>query len=819
MSSANTWICKSCTLINKANRSSCDVCKTSRHRLKNRGTAIKRNTLSLETVRSKKRAKTKLQELSKNVSSYQASEMSKGGLMKFLKTDEKGSNQQVTTGAKKDKASRIVLGGAENKVGGNDSSTIPKSLASTKSFNVEYCFDDKDLKDLTQMNKEANTKECSSGVIDLVSDSHGIFNSSQDCNNRRNSISSEIKQTQIKSRRYASSAAMHERATEIIPTDTLTLNEMNCSSSKIDESDVNNIMPIKNTVHVKESIVQSKLVRCKELMTKKFKIKALRNLQPVAVEGALRGKHQIIVMATGGGKSLCYQLPALVSKGVTIVISPLIALMIDQCNNLKQKVGENSCALLSSANKEKENKAILQSLEERCKKCLDIDGLLGANKRLKLKEIKLLYCTPEMIETAHFRGTLKRLHRSKLLSLIAIDEAHCLSCWGHSFRPAYLKLSWIRKEFPRVPCMACTATATKKVISDIKTFLCFGDDALCHTSSFNRSNINYEVRFKDYLDSKEAGAIGDLVELVRSQHNGEGLCAGIIYVHKRDDSDSIARRISSEAGIKALAYHAGMKDVERSETQNRWTSGEIKVVVATVAFGMGIDLAHVRYVIHWCIPKTIEGFYQESGRAGRDGLPSKSILYYSKDDASKLSYIIRRSAESKTNSTRGDIEHQRSLDSLENMVKYCESSKCRRQFILKYFGENIDVNVCNKTCDVCMCPSKVKIMMKSARAMKHAYTNVLFMQRARQKEKAWDGQWENPIGDTSDCESDLEVEFDNNDGLSIFGEGSKKKFRKEKSSSTNYYSNRKKGHMSSKGRIEANILSKYEVSPYRTLAF
>jgi hypothetical protein len=287
-----------------------------------------------------------------------------------------------------------------------------------------------------------------------------------------------------------------------------------------------------------------------------FGIHSLRNLQPKAVECALRGQSQIIVMATGGGKSICYQLPAVVLPGISIVVSPLIALMIDQVDSLKSKGIE--AAYISSSQTEKENQLVIERV-------LSITAKTQVDKQ-KLnfapqvhKPIKLLYCTPELLQTNRFRSILTNLYQNNKLSLLAIDEAHCVSTWGSDFRPAYRNLSWIREAFPAIPCMACTATATKKVIDDIRSVLRMTNGEICHKSTFNRENIHYEVRYKESFESDDL-ALQDLMKIVKSEHakaeESNTPCSGIIYVHKRQDTAHIAS-ILTNIGIPAASYHAG----------------------------------------------------------------------------------------------------------------------------------------------------------------------------------------------------------------------------------------------------------------------
>lgn len=487
-----------------------------------------------------------------------------------------------------------------------------------------------------------------------------------------------------------------------------------------------------------------------------FGIETLRNLQPIAIQNALQRKSQIIVMATGGGKSLCYQLPASVLGGVTLVISPLIALMVDQVQSLLARGIE--AALLSSASGERHNTHILERLLGRSRNETKTKKTVPP-----LKPLRLLYCTPELIQTTRFRDVIMELHHKSCLALIAIDEAHCLSTWGHDFRPAYRKLNWLCSF--NVPIMACTATATPKVIQDIRDTLGLPEDQVpCHLSSFNRPNISYQVRFKDSLNAmRQGGAIGDLVALIKEKHSQSPLqCSGIVYVHKRDDTTYIAKQISDNTNIPAAAYHAGLKDAERTQVQQDWTAGKVKVAVATVAFGMGIDLGHVRYVVHWCLAKSVEGFYQESGRAGRDGQQSLSVLYYSKEDASRFAYIIRKSASSKGAASRNQQDEnnkaaEQPLAALEKMVNYCIVPGCRRQFLLEHFGEKTDPKaVCSKTCDYCENPTKVQKDIQASDVVKDVLQSAgNYLSMLHKKE--WDGQWDQPHGDAID---DYNHDFD-----------------------------------------------------------
>ena len=453
-------------------------------------------------------------------------------------------------------------------------------------------------------------------------------------------------------------------------------------------------------------------VQAEKAMKEVFGIEKLRKLQPAAIKGALKGESAIVVMATGTGKSLCYQLPAVVLNGLTIVVSPLIALMNDQVQSLVKKGVE--AAVISSANGESRNLDVLErilgrSLRQRKRKSST------QQQQHSNKPLKLLYCTPEQIQTVRFRDILTELHELKRLALLAVDEAHCLSSWGHDFRPAFRKLDWFRETFPDVPCMACTATATPKVIQDIRQILHL-ENSPCHMSSFNRDNIFYKVRYKDVLD-QNGSSVDDMVKFIKSQHDRcekhSDPCSGIIYVHKREETESMASLIKKRTGIEVAGYHGGLKAAVRKQVQQDWMEGKVKIAVATIAFGMGIDLAHVRYVVHWTIPKTVEGFYQEHGRAGRDGLPSYSLLYFSQDDVSLFRYLIQMRKPKDEN----DKSMTRALEALQKMTEYALTPCCRRVYLLKHFGETVDPEtICAKECDYCSNPTKIQQAIEAAMA-------------------------------------------------------------------------------------------------------
>lgn len=384
-------------------------------------------------------------------------------------------------------------------------------------------------------------------------------------------------------------------------------------------------------------------------------------------------------MPTGGGKSLCYQLPSLVMNGITIVVSPLIALMQNQVNDLKAK-GINASVLNSTVRK-KEKESILKEL------------------KLKKPSLKLLYVTPELISKSNFLEHVTPLYNRNLLNGFIIDESHCISIWGHDWRPSYGRLSILKEKFPNVPVLACTATATYEAQNDIITSLKM-KNPVRFTTSFNRENIYYEVRYKSCIDN----VIHDITDFILSYEDGQR--CGIIYCHKRNDCEEVSSSLVSH-NIKSAPYHAGLNEKDRKLILEKWISGEFEVVVATIAFGMGIDNPNVRFVIHHTLSQSLEDYYQESGRGGRDGNKAKSILYYSDKDKQERLFLLNKSKEKeKKGSVDRSVVQMRGFSSL---VQYCEGMRCRRQSLLSYFGENIDPKVvCKGNCDFCENPEKVK---------------------------------------------------------------------------------------------------------------
>ncbi|KAL5716190.1 DNA helicase [Ranunculus cassubicifolius] len=474
-----------------------------------------------------------------------------------------------------------------------------------------------------------------------------------------------------------------------------------------------------------------------EILKLNFGFSEFRGKQLDAIQAVLSGRDCFCLMPTGGGKSMCYQIPALAKAGIVLVVCPLIALMENQVTALKAK--GIKAEFLSS------------SQTSRVKEKIHEDISSGT------PSLRLLYVTPELIATPGFMSKLTKLHTRGLLNLIAIDEAHCISSWGHDFRPSYRNLSSLRNRLPGVPLLALTATAVPKVQKDVVESLCLQNPLLLK-SSFNRPNIYYEVRYKDLLE--------DVYADVSNQLKSSGDTCSIVYCLERTTCDYLSAHLISN-GISCAAYHAGLNNKLRSSVLDDWLSSKIQVVVATVAFGMGIDRKDVRTVCHFNLPKSMESFYQESGRAGRDQLPSRSILYYGIDDRKKMEFILSNSANKKLQSS--DSQRglpKKSLEDFGQIVEYCEKASCRRKKILESFGEQVPTSLCRKSCDACKHPNLVARSLEELASAHAEKTNSrIFMSSCSnatsedQFTEFWnrDDEASASEDDISDCDDDVEV--------------------------------------------------------------
>ena len=423
-----------------------------------------------------------------------------------------------------------------------------------------------------------------------------------------------------------------------------------------------------------------------QLLQEHFGFNKFKDSQEQIIESVLMGKDTFVIMPTGGGKSLCYQLPALVSEGVAIVVSPLIALMKNQVDLIRGYSSKDHIAhFLNSTLNKKETKLVHDDLQS--------------------GKTKLLYVAPETMtkqENLDFFKSLK-------LSFFAVDEAHCISEWGHDFRPEYRRLrEMMDKINPEIPVIALTATATPKVQSDIIKNLGLRSPEI-YMSSFNRPNLYYEVLPK----IKKGQTEESIVRFIKGMKNN----SGIIYTLNRKTTEELAMTLMAN-GIKAVAYHAGLDSKLRSKRQDQFLSEEVQVIVATIAFGMGIDKPDIRFVIHYNIPNSIENFYQETGRAGRDGLEGKCLLYYSHKDVSKLEHLMRDKPLS---------EREVGAQLINETVAYAESGVCRRKVLMSYFGEEYAQENCG-SCDNCKNPkekveakAEVVLALKAIKALKEGF--------------------------------------------------------------------------------------------------
>jgi ATP-dependent DNA helicase RecQ len=387
-----------------------------------------------------------------------------------------------------------------------------------------------------------------------------------------------------------------------------------------------------------------------------FGFSAFRPLQEDIIRDALAGRDVVALLPTGGGKSLCFQLPAVVRPGLTVVVSPLIALMKDQVDALE--VAGVPATFLNSS--------------------LDADDARGRLSGLREGRYRLLYVAPERLMTPGFLAVLRGLD----VRAVAVDEAHCISAWGHDFRPEYRRLADLREILPGVPFMALSATATERVREDIAVSLRLRDPR-CYVASFNRPNLLYRVEAK-------VSAHAQILALIRRRKDE----CGIVYAQSRKACERLAEHLSA-SGASAAAYHAGMDARDRAHTQERFARDEVRIICATVAFGMGIDKPNVRFVVHHDLPKDIESYYQETGRAGRDGLPSECLLLFNPGDAAKQARFIDEKPD--------PAERVHARKKLTDVVHFAESGDCRRTALLAYFGEAREGGPC-EGCDNCLTP-------------------------------------------------------------------------------------------------------------------
>ena len=446
--------------------------------------------------------------------------------------------------------------------------------------------------------------------------------------------------------------------------------------------------------------------KLKKAITAFFGHPDFREGQLGIVRAAVKNRDCVVILPTGGGKSLCYQLPAVLSPGLTIVVSPLLSLIEDQVSTLLKN---KFCGGIPSAHATSStNETVVKQIFH------DLHRMAEGRVSTTCSTIKLLYLTPERLaKSVTLRELLKSLYEKKLLSRIVVDEAHCISEWGHDFRPDYRKLGELRRDFPDVPFMALTATATPTIADDIAHCLRMRPDAFVHRAEANRPNLVYGVA--DVSDLTEDECREEILKFVRkcdATYKGQNRslnpgdrCTGIVYCMTQADAEDLADFLDGH-GVKTSHYHAGMTQLQRRVVQTAWTDNKLDVVCATVAYGLGIDKPDVRYVLHAALSKSLSAYSQESGRCGRDRKPSTCHLFYKKRDLFKLQRIITGFGKHR----RRGPKLQRDLDALQQMADYCEATKaCRRQILNDHFQGSLGVPLTSggpatglkDCCDIC----------------------------------------------------------------------------------------------------------------------